>query len=112
MGMVIVLAVVAVQAVGGIEAMKAKLALIDQARAASGSRGSVLSFVPDVGSAWMPFLTFFVYIGVNWWAPWYPGAEPGGGGHVAQRMLSAEGERHSLLAPPWFKIAPHPGRPW
>src|SRR5438270_40690 len=80
MGMVIVLAVVAVQAVGGIEAMKAKLALIDEARAASGSRGSVLSFVPDVGSAWMPFLTFFVYIGVNWWATWYPGAEPGGGG--------------------------------
>src|SRR5437588_897656 len=112
MGMVIVLAVVAVQAVGGIEAMKAKLALIDEARAASGSRGSVLSFVPDVGSAWMPFLTFFVYIGVNWWATWYPGAEPGGGGYVAQRMLSAKDERHSLLATLWFNIAHYAVRPW
>src|SRR5438067_1222042 len=112
MGMVIVLAVVAVQAVGGIEAMKAKLALIDEARAASGSRGSGLSFVPDVGSAWMPFLTFFVYIGVNWWATWYPGAEPGGGGYVAQRMLSAKDERHSLLATLWFNIAHYAVRPW
>src|SRR5437764_1789356 len=112
MGMVIVLAVVAVHAVGGIEAMKAKLALIDQARAASGSGGSVLSFVPDVGSAWLPMLTFFVYIAVNWWATWYPGAEPGGGGYVAQRMLSAKDERHSLLATLWFNIAHYAVRPW
>src|SRR5256885_816775 len=102
----------AVQAVGGIEAMKTKLALIDQVRAASGSRGSVLSFVPDVGSAWMPMLTFFVYIAVNWWATWYPGAEPGGGGYVAQRMLSAKDERHSLLATLWFNIAHYAVRPW
>jgi solute:Na+ symporter, SSS family len=112
MGMVIVLAVVAVNAVGGIEAMKAKLLVIDQVRAASGSRGSVLSFVPDVGSAWMPMLTFFVYIAVNWWATWYPGAEPGGGGYVAQRMLSAKDEKHSLLATLWFNIAHYAVRPW
>src|SRR6266496_6362341 len=112
MGMVIVLAVVAVNAVGGIEAMKAKLAVIDQVRATSGSRGSVLSFVPDVGSAWMPMLTFFVYIAVNWWATWYPGAEPGGGGYVAQRMLSAKDEKHSLLATLWFNIAHYAVRPW
>src|SRR5437773_4371195 len=104
MGMVIVLAVVAVQAVGGIEAMKAKLV--------SGGQGSVLSFVPDVGSAWMPMLTFFVYIAVNWWATWYPGAEPGGGGYVAQRMLSAKDEKHSLLATLWFNIAHYALRPW
>src|SRR5712692_6180396 len=112
MGMVIVLAVVAVNAVGGIEAMKAKLLVIDQVRAASGSRGSVLSFVPDVGSAWMPMLTFFVYIAVNWWATWYPGAEPGGGGYVAQRMLSAKDEKNSLLATLWFNIAHYAIRPW
>ena len=112
MGMVIVLAVVAVDAVGGIEAMKAKLAVIDRVRAASGSRGSVLSFVPEVGSAWMPMLTFFVYIAVNWWATWYPGAEPGGGGYVAQRMLSAKDEKHSLLATLWFNIAHYAVRPW
>src|SRR5213594_423450 len=104
MGMVIVLAVVAVKAVGGIEAMKAKLV--------SGGQGSVLSFVPDVGSAWMPMLTFFVYIAVNWWATWYPGAEPGGGGYVAQRMLSAKDEKHSLLATLWFNIAHYAVRPW
>ncbi len=103
MGMVIVLAVFAVEAVGGIDAMKAKLAVIDP---------SVLSFVPDVGSAWMPMLTFFVYIAVNWWATWYPGAEPGGGGYVAQRMLSAKDERHSLLATLWFNIAHYAVRPW
>ena len=113
MGMVIVLAVVAVRAVGGIAAMKTQLAALDQLRhAASGSRGSVLSFVPDIGSAWMPMLTFFVYIAVNWWATWYPGAEPGGGGYVAQRMLSAKDERHSLLATLWFNIAHYAVRPW
>src|SRR5437763_1957241 len=112
MGLVIILAVAAVQAVGGIEAMKARLALIDQARAASGSRGSVLSFVPDVGSAWVPVLALFVYIGVNWWATWYPGAEPGGGGSVAPRMLSAMDERHALLATLWFNIAHYAVRPW
>ena len=104
MGMVIILAVVAVRAVGGIETMKAKLV--------SGGQGSVLSFVPDVGSAWMPMLTFFVYIAVNWWATWYPGAEPGGGGYVAQRMLSAKDEKHSLLATLWFNVAHYALRPW
>jgi len=113
MGMVIVLAVVAVRAVGGIEAMKLKLAAIDQLRGATmGGRGSVLSFLPDIGSAWMPMVTFFVYVSVNWWATWYPGAEPGGGGYVAQRMLSAKDEKHSLLATLWFNIAHYAVRPW
>jgi len=113
MGMVIVLAVVAVNAVGGIDAMKVKLEAIDQLRGATtGGRGSVLSFVPDIGSAWMPLITFFVYISLNWWATWYPGAEPGGGGYVAQRMFSAKDERHSLLATLWFNIAHYAVRPW
>src|SRR2546428_813662 len=105
MGMVIVLAVFAVHAVGGIDAMKEKLALLP-------GHGSVLSFVPDVGSAWMPLITFFVYIGVNWWATWYPGAEPGGGGYIAQRMFSAKDEKHSVLATLWFNIAHYAVRPW
>ena len=113
MGMVIVLAVVAVQAVGGMGEMRLKLAAIDQVRGATtGGQGSVLSFVPDVGSAWMPMITFFVYIAVNWWATWYPGAEPGGGGYVAQRMLSAKDEKNSLLATLWFNIAHYAIRPW
>jgi solute:Na+ symporter, SSS family len=113
MSMVIVLAVVAVAAVGGIDQMKAKLAVIDHAKGlATGTAGSALSFVPDLNSAWMPMITFLVYISVNWWATWYPGAEPGGGGYIAQRMFSAKDERHSLLATLWFNIAHYAVRPW
>jgi SSS family solute:Na+ symporter len=104
MSMVIILAVFAVNAVGGIEALKTKL--IDN------GRGDVLSFVPDLNSAWMPMIAFLVYISLNWWATWYPGAEPGGGGYVAQRMFSAKDERHSLLATLWFNIAHYAIRPW
>ena len=110
MGMVIVLAVFAVRTVGGIEAMKTKLAAVDLARGARA--GSVLSFVPDLHSAWMPMLTFLVYISVIWWATWYPGAEPGGGGFVAQRIFSAKDERHSLWATLWFNVAHYALRPW
>jgi SSS family solute:Na+ symporter len=113
MSMVIVLGVAAVQAVGGIEPMKMKLAEIDRARGlATGTAGSVLSFVPDLNSAWMPMITFLVYISLNWWATWYPGAEPGGGGYVAQRMFCAKDEKHSLLATLWFNIAHYAVRPW
>jgi Na+/proline symporter len=107
MGMVIVLAVYAVKAVGGIEAMKTQLAAIDVQRS-----GSVLNFVPDLDSTWMPLITFLVYISLNWWATWYPGAEPGGGGYIAQRMLSARDEKHSLLATLWFNVAHYAVRPW
>ena len=109
MGMVIVLAVYAVNAVGGIDAMKLKLAALDATR---GNQGSVLSFVPDLNSAWMPMITFFVYISMNWWATWYPGAEPGGGGYIAQRMFCAKDEKNSLLATLWFNVAHYAVRPW
>ena len=109
MGMVVALAVYAVDAVGGIDEMKQKLALVDAAR---GGQGSVLNFIPDLNSAWMPLITFFVYISLNWWATWYPGAEPGGGGYVAQRMFSAKDEKHSLLATLWFNVAHYAVRPW
>ena len=104
MSMVIILAVFAVRAVGGMEAMKTKLI--------AGGRSDVLNFIPDMNSAWMPMITFLVYISLNWWATWYPGAEPGGGGYVAQRMFSAKDERHSLLATLWFNIAHYAIRPW
>ncbi|MDX2151028.1 MAG: sodium:solute symporter family protein [Bryobacteraceae bacterium] len=113
MGMVIVLAVAAVNAVGGIDGLKEKLAAVDLTRGvAPGQPGSVLSFVPDLDSPWMPMLTFLVYISLNWWATWYPGAEPGGGGYIAQRMLCAKDEKHSLLATLWFNIAHYAIRPW
>jgi Na+/proline symporter len=110
MSMVIALAVYAVGAVGGIGAMKEKLSLLDAARGAA--PGSMLSFVPDLNSAWMPMITFLVYVSMNWWATWYPGSEPGGGGFVAQRMFCAKDERHSLLATLWFNVAHYAIRPW
>jgi len=113
MGMVIVLAYYGVRAAGGMEAMKTKLAAIDAARgAAEGGSGSILSFVPDLNSPWMPLLSFVVFIGVSWWANWYPGAEPGGGGYVAQRIFCAKNEKHSLWATLWFNIAHYALRPW
>lgn len=113
MGMVIVLAYFSVKAVGGMGALKDKLLAIDAAKAASaGGQGSILSFTPDVGSPWMPMITFFVYIAINWWATWYPGAEPGGGGYIAQRIFCAKDEKHSLLATLWFNIAHYAIRPW
>jgi Na+/proline symporter len=113
MAMVIALAVAAIQAVGGMDALKMKLAALDSARGVpAGGHGSVLSFVPDLNSHWMPMITFLVYISLNWWATWYPGAEPGGGGYVAQRMFCARDEKHSLLATLWFNIAHFAIRPW
>jgi Na+/proline symporter len=113
MSMVIVLAVAAVRAVGGIDSLKLQLAAVDRAKGlATGTTGSALSFVPDLNSAWMPMLTFLVYISLNWWATWYPGAEPGGGGYIAQRMFCAKDEKHSLLATLWFNIAHYAVRPW
>ncbi|MDD5657566.1 MAG: Na+:solute symporter [Elusimicrobia bacterium] len=108
MSMVIILAYYAVKAAGGMEAMTAKLAALSAAKGG----GSILSFTPDIGSAWMPMITFFVYLAVNWWATWYPGAEPGGGGYIAQRIFCARDEKHSLLATLWFSIAHYAVRPW
>jgi Na+/proline symporter len=113
MGMVIVLAYYSIRAVGGIDVLKQKLAAIDLERGAqAGGSGSILSFVPDLNSPWMPLLTFVVYIAVSWWANWYPGAEPGGGGYVAQRIFCAKDEKHSLWATLWFNIAHYALRPW
>jgi Na+/proline symporter len=108
MGMVILLAVFAVNASGGMSTLIAGLHEVDRTR----SGGSVLSLVPDLNSAWMPMITFFVYLAVNWWASWYPGAEPGGGGYVAQRIFCAKNEKHSLLATLWFNVAHYALRPW
>ncbi len=108
MGMVIALACFAVRAVGGLGALESKVAVLD-AEAGGGSR---LTFFPSTDSAWMPAITLFVYLGVNWWASWYPGAEPGGGGYVAQRIFAAKDERHGLFATLWFNIAHYAVRPW
>jgi solute:Na+ symporter, SSS family len=113
MSAVIVLAVYAVRAVGGIDVMKMKLV------AHFGSEGAALSVLPvsvttsGIHSyAWLPLLTVAVYLSVQWWAAWYPGAEPGGGGYVAQRIFSARSEKDGVLATLFFQIAHYAGRPW
>ena len=105
MSMSVGFALFAIQGVGGMDGLKAGLLAADPT-------GAKLHFLPDFNSPWMPMLTFFVYIAVNWWATWYPGAEPGGGGFIAQRMLSTKDEGHSLLATLWFNVAHYAVRPW
>lgn len=73
----------------------------------------VVTDVPSAaGTLAMSFFSFIAYIGIIWWASWYPGAEPGGGGYVAQRMMSAKNEKHSLFATLFFQIAHYAIRPW
>ncbi len=109
MGMIVLLAFYSVGAVGGIEALKMKVAELDTS---SGNAGSRLDFFPPLNSAWMPAIALCVYLAVNWWASWYPGSEPGGGGYVAQRIFSARDERHGVLATLWFNVAHYALRPW
>ncbi|MCX8125043.1 MAG: Na+:solute symporter [Spirochaetes bacterium] len=71
-----------------------------------------LAFIPFGDSSSIPLSAFLLFVGVQWWASWYPGAEPGGGGYVAQRMMSSKDETHSLMATLWFTIAHFALRPW
>lgn len=108
----IILAVIVVRLpdVGGIVAMKEKL------------DPSLLEFFPRVGEVTVKGVTggalalsvgaFIAHIGLQWWSSWYPGADPGGGGYIAQRMMSAKDEKHSLFATLWFTIAHYAIRPW
>jgi Na+/proline symporter len=71
-----------------------------------------LDFLPDF-TDWDVALTVLVIpLAVQWWSTWYPGAEPGGGGYVAQRMLAAKNEKHALVATLWFNVAHYGLRPW
>ncbi|MBL1215649.1 MAG: Na+:solute symporter [Ignavibacteriae bacterium] len=82
----------------------------------------VLDFFPRIGDVTVEGITggamaisvgaFFAFVGLQWWSSWYPGADPGGGGYVAQRMMSAKDEKHSLFATLWFTIAHYALRPW
>ncbi len=108
----IILAVIVVRLpqIGGLASLKEKLA------------PQVLDFLPRIGSVTAEGVTggalaisvgaFFAYIGLQWWSAWYPGSDPGGGGYVAQRMMSAKDEKNSLFATLWFTIAHYTLRPW
>ena len=118
MGGAIVLAVVSVGAVGGIESLKARIGAAHPAFAAPGVRfgsaDAILSvWPPSAEGAWvLPVVTFATLLGVSWWASWYPGAEPGGGGYVAQNMLACKDERHARAAALYFNFAHYAIRSW
>jgi SSS family solute:Na+ symporter len=117
MGGAIILAVVAVGAVGGIEAMKAGLAAAHPAGTPPGTTfgdaGAVLAFWPSGGSLWaVPTITLAALLGLNWWSSWYPGSEPGGGGYVAQNMLACKTEGDARAATLFFNIAHYAMRSW
>ena len=94
--------------VGGIDGLQAALP------------ESTFRFLPTIGTNGvdaaqtiaLPLASFIAFLGVQWWASWYPGSEPGGGGYVAQRMMSTQNERHSLIATLWFTVAHYCLRPW
>jgi solute:Na+ symporter, SSS family len=93
--------------IGGLAGLRGKLPpetfnLLPSIGAAAQATG-ILALTP---------LAFVAYIGVQWWSSWYPGAEPGGGGYVAQRMMSARDERHAMFAALWFTVAHYCLRPW
>jgi SSS family solute:Na+ symporter len=105
----IILAIYAVNSpeIGGIAGLKAALP------------AETFKFIPSIGTAiegvgvlTLSVAAFTAYIGVQWWSSWYPGAEPGGGGYVAQRMMSAKDEKNALFAALWFTIAHYCLRPW
>ena len=71
-----------------------------------------LGLLPDINdtASWIPLLV--IPLAVQWWSSWYPGAEPGGGGYIAQRMLSAKNEKHAIGATFFFNIMHYAVRPW
>ena len=117
MSIVIGVAYYGISAIGGLDAMLARLHAM---RVAAGpSAGDITAIFPEFSRGltaqplWeLPVITFLVFLGVQWWAFWYPGAEPGGGGYVAQRIFSAKDERNGLLSVLWFNIAHYAVRPW
>ncbi len=72
-----------------------------------------LNILPDFSNNWdIAIAVFILPIAVQWWAVWYPGAEPGGGSYIAQRMLSSKSEKDSLGAVLFFNVAHYVLRPW
>ncbi len=71
-----------------------------------------LSLIPSISQPELFLSIFIIPITIQWWAAWYPGAEPGGGGYVAQRMLSAKNENHAVGATLLFNFFHYALRPW
>jgi solute:Na+ symporter, SSS family len=94
--------------VGGLHALVTKLS------ARPGPNGlNYLNLLPDFQSDWdLAVAVFIMPIAVQWWAVWYPGAEPGGGSYIAQRMLASKSEKDAFSAVLFFNIAHYALRPW
>jgi solute:Na+ symporter, SSS family len=94
--------------VGGLDGLIGKLS------AMKGPEGiNYLNVLPDFTNNWdMALGVFIIPIAVQWWAVWYPGAEPGGGSYIAQRMLASKSEKDSLGAVLFFNVAHYVLRPW
>ncbi len=105
LGMAVLLAVYAVNGVGGLDGLQQRLLEIDPS-------GGITALLPAADSPLLPLATFATYLSVVWWATWYPGAEPGGGGFIAQRMFSTRSERESQLATLAFNVLHFAVRPW
>ncbi len=71
-----------------------------------------LNFLPDFNDTNSLLVLLIIPIAVQWWSVWYPGAEPGGGGYIAQRMLSAKDEKNAIGATLLFNVAHYALRPW
>jgi SSS family solute:Na+ symporter len=71
-----------------------------------------LSLVPDFHNWELALVVFIIPLAIQWWSVWYPGSEPGGGGHIAQRMLAAKNEKHAVGATLFFNFAHYALRPW
>jgi solute:Na+ symporter, SSS family len=88
--------------------------LVDKLSTMKGPKGiNYLNVLPDFANNWDIALAVFIMpIAVQWWAVWYPGAEPGGGSYIAQRMLASKSEKDSLGAVLFFNVAHYVLRPW
>jgi solute:Na+ symporter, SSS family len=89
-------------------------ALVEKLTTTRGPNGiDYLAVLPDFSNNWdIAVAVFIMPIAVQWWAVWYPGAEPGGGSYIAQRMLASKSEQDSLGAVLFFNIAHYVLRPW
>jgi len=94
--------------IGGLSGLVSKLSTL------KGPGGlNYLNVLPDFTNNWdMAVAVFIMPIAVQWWAVWYPGAEPGGGSYIAQRMLASKSEKDSLGAVLFFNVAHYVLRPW
>ena len=73
---------------------------------------STLRLLPDFSDWGLTLSVLIIPLTIQWWSVWYPGAEPGGGSYIAQRMLAAKDEKNAMAATLWFNIAHYALRPW